>query len=62
MLKSMGVNAIRTSHNPPAPELLDIADRLGFLVMDEAFDCWYNGKNTLRLRPVLQSVGRHRHH
>ena len=46
LLKSMGVNAIRTSHNPPAPELLDIADRLGFLVMDEAFDCWYNGKNT----------------
>ena len=45
MLKEMGVNAIRTSHNPPAPELLDIADRLGFLVMDEAFDCWYNGKN-----------------
>jgi beta-galactosidase len=46
LLKTMGVNAIRTSHNPPAPELLDIADRLGFLVMDEAFDCWYNGKNT----------------
>ena len=46
LLKDMGVNAIRTSHNPPAPELLDIADRLGFLVMDEAFDCWYNGKNT----------------
>jgi beta-galactosidase len=46
MLKDMGTNAIRTSHNPPAPELLDIADRLGFLVMDEAFDCWYNGKNT----------------
>ena len=45
-LKEMGANAIRTSHNPPAPELLDIADRLGFLVMDEAFDCWYNGKNT----------------
>jgi beta-galactosidase len=46
MLKEMGANAIRTSHNPPAPELLDIADRLGFLVMDEAFDCWYNGKHT----------------
>ena len=46
LLKQMGANAIRTSHNPPAPELLDIADRLGFLVMDEAFDCWYNGKNT----------------
>jgi beta-galactosidase len=46
MLKDMGVNALRTSHNPPAPELLDIADRLGLMVMDEAFDCWYNGKNT----------------
>jgi beta-galactosidase len=46
IFKDMGVNALRTSHNPPAPELLDLADRLGFLVMDEAFDCWYNGKNT----------------
>ena len=46
LLKEMGVNAIRTSHNPPAPDLLEIADRLGFLVMDEAFDTWYNGKNT----------------
>jgi beta-galactosidase len=45
MLKDMGSNALRTSHNPPAPELLDLADRLGFLVMDEAFDCWYAGKN-----------------
>jgi beta-galactosidase len=45
MLKSMGVNALRTSHNPPAPELLDLADRLGFLVMDEAFDCWDQAKN-----------------
>jgi beta-galactosidase len=45
LLKLMGVNAIRTSHNPPAPELLDLADRMGFLVMDEAFDCWYNAKN-----------------
>ena len=46
MLKDMGVNALRTSHNPPAPEFLDIADRLGFLVMDEAFDCWDQGKNS----------------
>jgi beta-galactosidase len=46
MLKEMGANAIRTSHNPPAPEVLDLADRLGFLVMDEAFDCWYAGKHT----------------
>jgi beta-galactosidase len=46
MLKDMGVNAIRTSHNPPAPEVLDYADRLGLMVMDEAFDCWYAGKKT----------------
>lgn len=40
ILKAMGCNALRTSHNPPAPELLDLCDRLGFVVMDEAFDCW----------------------
>jgi beta-galactosidase len=40
ILRGMGCNAIRTSHNPPAPELLDLCDRMGFLVMDEAFDCW----------------------
>jgi len=40
MLKSFGCNAIRTSHNPPAPELLDLCDKMGFIVMDEAFDCW----------------------
>jgi beta-galactosidase len=40
ILRRMGTNAIRTSHNPPAPELLDAADRMGFLVMDEAFDMW----------------------
>jgi len=43
-LKSMGANAIRTSHNPPAPEFLDLCDRLGFLVMAEAFDEWTIGK------------------
>ncbi len=43
-LKEMGCNAIRTSHNPPAPELLDLCDRLGMLVMDESFDCWEKGK------------------
>jgi beta-galactosidase len=46
ILKAMGANAIRTSHNPPAPELLDIADRLGILVMDEAFDTWTQEKTT----------------
>jgi beta-galactosidase len=40
MLQEMGNNALRTSHNPPAPEYLDIADRLGLLVMDEIFDTW----------------------
>jgi len=45
ILRAMGCNAIRTSHNPPAPELLDLCDRMGFLVMDEAFDCWAKGKN-----------------
>ena len=44
MLKAMGANAIRTSHNPPAPEFLDLCDRLGFLVMAEAFDEWTVGK------------------
>ncbi|HEY1685352.1 MAG TPA: beta-galactosidase GalB [Tepidisphaeraceae bacterium] len=44
LLKSMGCNAIRTSHNPPAPELLDLCDRMGMLVMDESFDCWEKGK------------------
>ena len=45
ILKELGCNAIRTSHNPPAPELLDLCDRMGFVVMDEAFDCWKAGKN-----------------
>ncbi|KAF2476297.1 glycoside hydrolase family 2 protein [Lindgomyces ingoldianus] len=44
MLQEMGSNALRTSHNPPAPELLDMADRLGFMVLDEIFDCWNNQK------------------
>ncbi len=44
ILKAMGCNAIRTSHYPPAPELLDLCDRMGFLVMDEAFDEWRIGK------------------
>ncbi|HZN07113.1 MAG TPA: glycoside hydrolase family 2 TIM barrel-domain containing protein, partial [Pyrinomonadaceae bacterium] len=44
MLKAMGVNGIRTSHNPPAPELLELTDRLGFIVMDEAFDVWKKEK------------------
>ena len=45
LLREIGVNAIRTSHNPPAPELLSICDRLGLLVMDEAFDEFTPAKN-----------------
>ncbi|MBN1516805.1 beta galactosidase jelly roll domain-containing protein [Candidatus Sumerlaeota bacterium] len=45
LLKSVGCNAIRTSHNPPAPELLDMCDRMGLLVQDEAFDEFTPAKN-----------------
>lgn len=45
ILKQLGVNAIRTAHNPPAPEFLDLCDRMGFIVMDEMFDCWTVAKN-----------------
>lgn len=44
ILKSGGCNAIRTAHNAPAPEFLDLCDKMGFLVMDEAFDQWITGK------------------
>ncbi len=44
MLKAMGCNGIRTSHNPPAPELLALCDKMGFIVMDEAFDMWKKPK------------------
>ncbi|MBF9221242.1 beta-galactosidase GalB [Hymenobacter ruricola] len=46
ILRAMGCNSIRMSHNPPAPELLDLCDRMGFLVMDEAFDMWQKKKNS----------------
>ncbi|MBN1155317.1 glycoside hydrolase family 2 protein [candidate division KSB1 bacterium] len=44
ILQEMGCNGVRTSHNPPAPELLDLCDRMGFIVMDEAFDMWKKKK------------------
>jgi len=67
ILKDMGDNALRTSHNPPAPEFLDLADKMGFLVMCEAFDCWTAGKTSndySRLFPEwhekdLQAMVRH---
>lgn len=47
MLREMGCNAIRMSHNPPTPELLDLADRMGFMVIDEIFDSWERKKTPL---------------
>ena len=46
LLKDMGVNSIRTTHNPASPQLLDVAASLGLLVQEEAFDTWYGGKKT----------------
>ena len=70
-LRALGVNAIRTADNPPAPEFLDLADRIGFLVMDEMFDCWTVGKNPYdyhlyfkewALRDTADTVRRDRNH
>jgi beta-galactosidase len=44
LLKAAGFNMLRTSHNPPSPAFLDAADRVGMLIMDEAFDCWEQAK------------------
>lgn len=44
-LRALGVNAIRTAHNPVSSDFLSLCDRMGFLVMDEFFDCWTVGKN-----------------
>ncbi len=71
LLKQMGCNAIRTSHNPVAPEVLDLCDKMGFLVMDEAFDVWESGKvkNDYHLyfdewwqRDVTDQIHRDRNH
>jgi beta-galactosidase len=48
LLKDMGCNAIRTSHNPPASEFLDLCDKMGFLVMDEIFDEWVEQKGQVQ--------------
>ncbi len=58
VLKSFGCNAIRTSHNPPAPELLDLCDQMGMLVMDEAFDEWKENHQQVRLRHGLRRLER----
>jgi beta-galactosidase len=71
ILKEMGCNGIRTSHNPPAPELLDLCDRMGFIVMDEAFDMWHRRKtqsdyarffDSWHMRDLQDMVRRDRNH
>ncbi|KQW07082.1 glycoside hydrolase family 2 TIM barrel-domain containing protein [Streptomyces sp. Root369] len=44
IMKSMGVNAFRTSHNPPSPEMIQVCEELGIVMLVEAFDCWRTGK------------------
>ncbi len=70
-LRALGVNAIRTAHNPPAPEFLDLCDRMGFLVMDEMFDAWTVAKvpydyhlyfKEWSLRDTADTVQRDRNH
>ncbi len=53
MLQELGCNAIRMAHNPPAPELLELTDRMGFLVINEVFDCWYRRKPPLDFHLVF---------
>jgi beta-galactosidase len=71
ILKEMGCNAIRTSHNPPAPEFLALCDQMGFFVMDEAFDMWRKRKspfdyssdfNTWYERDLTDQIVRDRNH
>ena len=54
LLKEMGCNALRMSHNPPAPELIDVADRMGFVVINEIFDEWMNGKTPAGYSPYFK--------
>ncbi|WP_055490975.1 glycoside hydrolase family 2 TIM barrel-domain containing protein [Streptomyces sp. TP-A0356] len=46
IMKSMGVNAFRTSHNPPSPQMIQVCEEMGIVMMVEAFDCWRTGKTT----------------
>lgn len=57
IMREMGVNSIRTSHNPPAPELLDLCDRMGFVVWDEAFDKWDDKADRVKGQPPLEEYG-----
>ncbi|MGO4222852.1 beta-galactosidase GalB [Lysobacter sp. TAF61] len=54
IMREMGANAVRMSHNPPAPELLELADRMGFLVVDEIFDSWERKKTPLDFHLIFK--------
>ncbi len=54
LLREVGCNAIRMAHNPPAPELLDLTDRMGFLVVDEIFDSWQRKKTPLDFHLIFK--------
>jgi beta-galactosidase len=57
IMRDMGVNAIRTSHNPPAPELLELCDKMGFVVWDECFDKWDGTADRIGAQPPLEQYG-----
>jgi beta-galactosidase len=57
IMKDMGANAIRTSHNPPAPEVLELCDRMGFIVWDEVFDKWDKTADREGNKPPLEQYG-----
>jgi beta-galactosidase len=54
IMREMGVNAVRTSHNPPSPELLDLCDRMGFVVWNECFDKWNSTADRMRDAPLVE--------
>jgi beta-galactosidase len=58
IMKDMGVNALRTSHNPPAPEMLDLCDEMGLIVWDEAFDKWDGTAGRMDNQPDLSEFAR----
>jgi beta-galactosidase len=57
IMREMGANAIRTSHNPAAPELLDLCDRMGFLVWEECFDKWDGTAGRIDGKPTIREHG-----
>lgn len=59
LLREMGVNAIRTAHNPPAPQLLDLCDEIGLFVWDECFDKWNNTAGRRRGEDLDEFISRH---